>query len=148
MINASIYSIRYKNKSYCMKVLDCLGHQNCQAGGTINFVYAWWKLTTVRDKYRVIHQISGEYINMQNDNFNDKFEKKLFSKSYLDTPSVFAYFSSWISTWSTSLLLDMQAHTPTPAAYGVGLIAPFTKWTGTLRLKLNKYIYIVIDKHE
>ena len=52
-----------------MKVLDCLGHQYCQAGGTINFVYAWWKLTTVRDKYRVIHQISGEYINMQNDNY-------------------------------------------------------------------------------
>ena len=63
------------------------------------------------------------------------------TESYLNRPSVLSDFGSWISAWSTSLLLDMKGNLTTSYAKSVGLIAPFTKRTGSLGLKA-KFIFM------
>jgi len=50
----------------------------------------------------------------------------------LDRPVVFPDFSCRIAAWSTNFLLNMEGNFTTPAAQGMGLVAPFSKGTSTL----------------
>ena len=88
---------------------------------------AWWKLITVRTVLNHSPDIR-QYC-------------KYVTKSYLNRPSVLSDFGCWVSTWSTSLLLDMKGDLTTSYAKSVGLIAPFTKRTGSLGLK-EKFIFM------
>merc|ERR1719474_1716373 len=47
-------------------------------------------------------------------------------------PSELTDLGSWISTWSTDFLLNMEGDLATPAAQGVGLVPPFSKGAGSL----------------
>merc|ERR1719474_1904426 len=47
-------------------------------------------------------------------------------------PPKLADLGSWISTWSTDFLLNMEGDLTTPAAQGVGLVPPFSKGAGSL----------------
>merc|ERR1719508_89842 len=50
----------------------------------------------------------------------------------LDGPIVLPDLSLGVATWGAPFLLDVEGDLPTPAAQGVGLIAPFSKGAGSL----------------
>ena len=50
----------------------------------------------------------------------------------LDGPVVLPDLSLGVATWGAHFLLDVEGDLPTPAAQGVGLVAPFSKGAGSL----------------